>query len=90
MDPPGLKEEEPAPVVDDSILGGSAKTVRQPPIVDPLEAELQISVLDSRVPLIPFQDFYNESLSDTVEMDKDFTNFKLEQTVIILFEGDDF
>lgn len=37
---------------------------------------LQINVLDSRKPFIPFTDFYNEPLSEAVEMDKDFAHFK--------------
>ncbi|KAJ8675961.1 hypothetical protein QAD02_011747 [Eretmocerus hayati] len=46
---------------------------------DPLAVELGISSLDARNPLIPFTDFYNEPLSDTVEMDKDFAYYKSEQ-----------
>lgn len=38
--------------------------------------ELQINFLDSRKPVIPFPDFYNEPLSDIIEMDKDYTHFK--------------
>ena len=38
-------------------------------------AELGINVLDCRQPLVPFADFYNEPLSDVVEMDRDFAYF---------------
>ncbi|XP_034937131.1 ubiquitin-protein ligase E3A [Chelonus insularis] len=48
-------------------------------IHDPLAVELGISALDARLPLISFTDFYNELLSDTVEMDKDFAYYKSEQ-----------
>ncbi|XP_014207550.1 ubiquitin-protein ligase E3A [Copidosoma floridanum] len=44
-----------------------------------LAEELGVSFLDSRNPLIPFVDFYNEPLSDAVEMDKDFAYYKSEQ-----------
>ena len=45
---------------------------------DPLEVELKIHALDCRNPLIPWEDFVNEPLSDQVEMDKDYTNYKSE------------
>ncbi|XP_072390654.1 ubiquitin-protein ligase E3A [Diabrotica undecimpunctata] len=43
---------------------------------DPLAEELGIHVLDCRTPYIPFTEFYNEPLSDAVEMDRDFANYK--------------
>lgn len=46
---------------------------------DPLSKELGISSLDARKPFINFGDFYNELLSDSVEMDKDFAYYKSEQ-----------
>lgn len=46
---------------------------------DPLALELSISSLEARKPFIPFTDFYNEPLSDAVEMDKDFAYYKSEQ-----------
>lgn len=74
---PELRQEDPSiNIPDDSLLGGGTKTPKTPPPVDPLESELQVSVLDSRKPLIPFQEFYNEPLSDAVEMDKDFAYYK--------------
>lgn len=33
-------------------------------------------MLDCRHPRLPFSEFYNEPLSDAVEMDKDFANYK--------------
>ncbi|KAK6637179.1 hypothetical protein RUM44_007593 [Polyplax serrata] len=77
MDAPDLRFEDPTlNAGDDSLLGGETKTPKSPPPVDPLESQLQISVLDSRKPLIPFHEFYNEPLSDAVEMDKDFAYYK--------------
>lgn len=79
LDQPELRQEDPAlNVSDDTLFGGTTKTPRTPPPVDPLESELNISVLDSRQPLIPFHEFYNEPLSDAVEMDKDFAYYKSE------------
>lgn len=77
LDPPELRQEDPSlSVADDTLFGGSTKTPRTPPPIDPLESQLNISVLDSRQPCIPFHEFYNEPLSDTVEMDKDFAYYK--------------
>ncbi|KAJ0179215.1 hypothetical protein K1T71_004927 [Dendrolimus kikuchii] len=45
---------------------------------DPLAIELNINVLDARKPCLPFEEFYNELLSDTIEMDIDFGNYKTE------------
>ncbi|XP_026746335.1 ubiquitin-protein ligase E3A [Trichoplusia ni] len=45
---------------------------------DPLAIELEINVLDARKPYLPFEEFYNEPLSDTIEMDIDFGNYKTE------------
>lgn len=47
---------------------------------DPLAEELNMSVLDCRKPLIPFEEFYNEPLSDAIEMDNDYLNYKNRQT----------
>ncbi|XP_026765409.2 ubiquitin-protein ligase E3A [Galleria mellonella] len=45
---------------------------------DPLAIELDINVLDARKPYLPFEEFYNEPLSDTIEMEIDFANYKSE------------
>ncbi|XP_045459726.1 ubiquitin-protein ligase E3A [Melitaea cinxia] len=45
---------------------------------DPLATELDINVLDVRKPYLPFEEFYNEPLSDTIEMDIDLANCKTE------------
>lgn len=42
---------------------------------DPLLTELGINVLNCRNPPVSFADFYNEPLSDVVEMDRDFAYF---------------
>lgn len=38
-------------------------------------SELGVNVLNCRQPPVPFADFYNEPLSDVVEMDRDFAYF---------------
>lgn len=44
-------------------------------VEDPLSIELNVSAMDSRQPLIPFVEFYNELLSDALEMDQDYLNY---------------
>lgn len=46
---------------------------------DPLATELEVCALDARKPFLPFNDFYNETLSEAIEMDKDFAYYKSEQ-----------
>lgn len=46
---------------------------------DALSEELQVNVLDCRKPYIPFEEFYNEPLSDAIEMDNDYLYFKNRQ-----------
>ncbi|XP_076628971.1 ubiquitin protein ligase E3A isoform X1 [Colletes latitarsis] len=52
---------------------------------DPLAKELGITALDARKPFIPFTDFYNEPLSDAIEMDKDFSYYKCEEPIKFSF-----
>ncbi|XP_033478280.1 ubiquitin-protein ligase E3A isoform X2 [Epinephelus lanceolatus] len=58
-------------------LLGEERLYKKGPRVDPLEKELGVRPVDSIKPLIPFEDFINESLNEVVEMDKDFTFFKV-------------
>ncbi|XP_063233453.1 ubiquitin-protein ligase E3A [Bacillus rossius redtenbacheri] len=78
LDPPELRHEDTAAApLDDTLLSDLAvKSPRPPPPEDPLAAELGVSVLDSRRPLFHFAEFYNEPLSDAIEMDKDFACYK--------------
>ncbi|XP_052738018.1 ubiquitin-protein ligase E3A isoform X2 [Bicyclus anynana] len=85
MEPSTLREE---PVVIASQLDplgdaldhlyplSSIKNLKQAPYEDPLAIELGINVLDARKPYLPFEEFYNEPLSDTIEMDIDLANCK--------------
>ncbi|KAL3279790.1 hypothetical protein HHI36_017298 [Cryptolaemus montrouzieri] len=71
-----IPEELPISVVDES--HPSAKAHKAVPHIDPLADELGIHVLNCRKPYLPFEEFYNELLSDAVEMDRDFANYKSE------------
>lgn len=71
-----LRSEDLNTSMDDSFL--AIKLNKSTPPIDPLAAELGIHVLDCRKPYLPFSEFYNEPLSDTVEMDRDFANYKSE------------
>lgn len=44
---------------------------------DEISEQLQLSPLDVRAPLIPLEEFYNEPLNETIEMDRDFANWKM-------------
>jgi len=44
---------------------------------DPISENLELSPLDVRVPLIPLEEFYNEPLNETIEMDRDFAYWKM-------------
>jgi len=44
---------------------------------DPISEEMELSPLDVRVPLIPLEEFYNEPLNETIEMDRDFAYWKM-------------
>lgn len=45
---------------------------------DPLSQKLGVRAIDCRKPLIPFEEFYNEPLSDQMEMDRDFAYYNSE------------
>lgn len=59
-------------------LLGEERLYKKAPRVDGLGKELGVRAIDSRKPLNPFEDFVNESLNEVVEMDKDFTFFKVD------------
>ncbi|KAK9871311.1 hypothetical protein WA026_011579 [Henosepilachna vigintioctopunctata] len=54
------------------------KVQRAVPHIDPLVEELGLHLLSCRKPFLPYEEFYNELLSDAVEMDRDFANYKSE------------
>ncbi|XP_030227892.1 ubiquitin-protein ligase E3A isoform X1 [Gadus morhua] len=59
-------------------LLGEERLYRRGPRVDLLERELGARTLDVRRPVVPFEDFVNESVNEVVEMDKDFTFYKVD------------
>ncbi|XP_039709331.1 ubiquitin-protein ligase E3A isoform X2 [Pteropus medius] len=74
-------DDEPAPESSELTLQellGEERRNKKGPRVDPLETELGVKTLDCRKPLIPFEEFVNEPLNDVLEMDKDYTFFKVE------------
>ena len=56
-------------------VGHEPKEKSQPP-EDPLEKLLDVHAIDCREPLIPWADFINESLSDTIDMQTDYINYR--------------
>lgn len=64
-----IQEEEP-------FYGYNSKQAKTAAVDDTLALELNVNVLDSRKPYIPFEEFYNEPLSDAIEMDNDYLNYK--------------
>jgi len=43
---------------------------------DPLEKTLQVSYIDCRKPLVPLEEFYNEALSEHIQMHQDYLSYK--------------
>ncbi|XP_028260101.1 ubiquitin-protein ligase E3A [Parambassis ranga] len=83
------EEDEEDPDSDELTLHellGEERLYKKGPRIDPLEKELNIRTLDSIKPLIPFEDFINDSLNEVVEMDKDFTFFKVDAETKFSFQ----
>ncbi|XP_026680400.1 ubiquitin-protein ligase E3A [Diaphorina citri] len=81
LDPPCLRDETQDPEDNHESMFGvdissSKSSVQANHYEDSLAKLLQINVLDSRKPLIPFLEFYNEPLSDAIEMDRDFGYYR--------------
>lgn len=68
-------------------LLGEERLYKKGPPADPLESELGVRPVDSIRPLIPYEDFVNESLNEVVEMDKDFTFFKVNAETKFSFQS---
>lgn len=47
---------------------------------------LNVNVIDCRKPYIPFEEFYNETLSDNIEMDQDFSCYRCKQIKLFYLE----
>ncbi|CAL8308851.1 unnamed protein product [Merluccius merluccius] len=77
------EEEDDEPVPESSELAlhellGEERRNKKGPRVDPLETEVGARASDCRRPLVPFEEFVNEPLNEVLEMDKDYTFFKVE------------
>ncbi|XP_053995543.1 ubiquitin-protein ligase E3A isoform X1 [Hylaeus anthracinus] len=82
----GELDEPELNIDDDGESASNDKSGRATQIPqDPLAKELGLSALDVRKPFIPFTDFYNEPLSDAIEMDKDFAYYKSEEPMKFSF-----
>ncbi|XP_069560172.1 ubiquitin-protein ligase E3A isoform X2 [Brachyistius frenatus] len=68
-------------------LLGEERLYKKGPQADPLEKELGVRPMDSIRALIPFEDFINDSVNDVVEMDKDFTFFKVNAETKFSFQS---
>lgn len=83
LESPKLREEDndsELMLEDDSLLIYSgSKRSSSAEFSDALADELQVNVLDCRKPYIPFEEFYNELLSDAIEMDNDYLYYKNRQ-----------
>lgn len=68
-------------------LLGEEQLYRRAPPVEALAKELGVRPIDSIKPLIPFEEFINESLNEVLEMDKDFTYFKVDSDIKFSFQS---
>ncbi|KAL1508843.1 hypothetical protein ABEB36_003674 [Hypothenemus hampei] len=83
LESPSLRTmDEISDSMDESFLAVKLNKTIEPE--DALAKVLGIHILDCRKPYLPYTEFYNEPLSDMVEMDRDFANFKSE---LGLFSG---
>lgn len=84
MDPPELIEEEKQLAEADSLQehmqGAFGFEVKDstPPKEDPLGQKLKIQAINCREPLVPWEEFVNEPLNDSLELGDDYTNYRLE------------
>lgn len=86
MDPPEVLEQERTvnEALDESLQEllqgavGRENKERNQPRQDPLEKELGVVPINCRHPVVPWEDFVNEPLSDNIEMDIDYTYYKSE------------
>ncbi|KAF0303632.1 Ubiquitin-protein ligase E3A [Amphibalanus amphitrite] len=79
-DPPSARDDTPEPAEAASpggpLLLAAKESGRERAERDPLEVELDTRPIDCRVPLVGFDEFYNEPLSEVVEMDHDYRYYK--------------
>ncbi|KAH8411191.1 hypothetical protein KR222_010053, partial [Zaprionus bogoriensis] len=62
---------------DDLFVYSSLQQPHMPKFAeDPLEKCLQVSYIDCRNPLLPLEEFYNEALSEHIQMHQDYLSYK--------------
>lgn len=76
-------ESDSQPQDDSMFIYSNMKKSNPIDFTDPLAKELQVNVLDCRKPFIPFEEFYNEPLSDAIEMDNDYLYYKNRQGKVL-------
>lgn len=82
LESPKFREEdadadsESAQYDDDTFASYIPRRSRGSDSDDGLANELNVSAQDCRKPFIPFEEFYNHPLSDAIEMDQDYLNYK--------------
>ena len=86
QDPPEVLEEEKNiaesedflqnELVGASAMGFESKEFKQPK-EDPLGKELKVSFMEIKAPLVPYEDFVNESLNEYINVETDY-KYKLE------------
>lgn len=82
-------EEDECDVVPDFVLNNDDDEPRLAPgysKLDPLFVELGIDTLDCRKPLIELDEFYNEFLSDQLQIEHDYSNYR-EGSFPVFHEG---
>ncbi|EDW73471.1 uncharacterized protein Dwil_GK16632 [Drosophila willistoni] len=66
-----------AAIEDDFFIYSSHVTPHMPKFAeDQLEKALQVSCIDCRNPLVPLEEFYNDALSDGIQMHQDYLSYK--------------
>ena len=85
MDPPSPPEEEQIlnnrtteENLQDLLQGavGHEPKEKAAPKQDPMDKALGVNAIDCQVPMVAWEEFVNEPLSEQIEMDRDYTNYK--------------
>ncbi|KAH8357498.1 hypothetical protein KR200_000145, partial [Drosophila serrata] len=74
---PATSASSSGPVEDDLFVYSSVNQPHMPKFAeDQLEKALQVSAIDCRRPLVPLEEFYNEALSENIQMHHDYLSYK--------------
>ncbi|XP_058170739.1 ubiquitin-protein ligase E3A [Anopheles ziemanni] len=61
---------------DEEMVGEEDRRTSHKRLEDPLAQLLDVNPLDCRKPLVPYEEFYNELLCDSIEMDHDYLIYR--------------